>query len=1428
MPSFFFRLRLKALAAVVAALLVFCAPMHAAESDKGVLADLISKALSTPSTSVSIGAVDGVLSSDASISDIVLSDRSGPWLKIAKVRLVWSRLALLSRRLEIDQLTIGHVQFLRRPLPPQAPATPPQPTGPGSILPELPVKVIIKQFAVQDLTLGEPVLGVGARLDISGKASLGPPSEGLDLNLTSRRLDAPGEFAALMTYVPASDRLTLNVNSAEPAGGLFAHFANLPGLPPAKLAFNGAGPLDNFTAKLDFTAGADLWAKGQVVVARQGAARRLALDLTSRLEGLAPGVIRPIFSGETTLNGDVVFNDDSSIGLPGGLHVVSASARLDFEGGKSADNELDLKVHAGAIPGSKTIGKLDLNASINGPLAGPTVEAAFDAGQIRVAEGSLDHVAAAFRAVPNGPVTEATTRIAFTGNAAVSGLALTDPAFNQALGAELTLTMRGSASASGDMTFDALDFAAPALNANYSGLVSAARIHGKLDVAAPDLGKFARISGGSLKGDIRMSADLDGEPRYGALSATLDARATGLASGYLAVDRVIGGELTLTGGARSMSGGGFGFTNLLAVGKHGSARIDGAVARDKVDLNARVDVPQAQVLDPRIVGKAEVVAGLTGSLAHLDSSVQASLGAGSLLDRPTSGLALEARARDITGLIDASASLHGEVDRQPLNVSAHLARRASGGWVFDNLALSLASARLAGKLAINANQLADGELDFVATNLDDLSPLVLTKMSGAIRTKLSASATDGRQDVAIVADSERLSVGANAFEGLKINLTLGDVWGARITSGLANLSRADFAGQSIVDVKLAATARPNSSDVDLSASARGLALKARGRFFGAPSTRLELTSLSAQGAGQRLALTGPTTLAFSDDGLDLNSLVLTVGAGRLSLAGRAGSTLDLRAAMAGLPLSALDLVSPGLGLSGVADGQATIGGTLSEPAGDWRVRLKGVSAPQMRNAALPALDIAGSGRLSGGRTSLDVAVNAVGGSAVRATRSAPLTAEGALDVKVVGKLDAGLANSTLSITGRHVSGALAIDLRVHGTVANPQVEGSLSLSNGGFSDDQTGLKIASISGLIVAKGDALQIERLNGTTPDGGSIGGAGQVRLDLAAGFPGAIRLTCTRAQLVANDVVTAVGDMSLDVTGALARTPNVAGRITIVSMEISVPERLSSVSSPIPGTKHVNPTVTARTLLALNAKARYASARAPPFNATLAVTISAPGRIFVRGRGIYAEMSGDLRVNGPAANPQVTGGFDLLRGSLSLLGKRLAFTRGRIQFHGGVMPDLDLVAETSSADVTARISVTGPAAQPVFAFSSDPSLPQDEILSRVLFQKSAGNLSAYQALQLANAVASLTGRDDAFERLRKSLGVDSLDLSSSASGSPTVGISRAISDRISVRATTGAKPEDNGISVDLDVAHHIRLQAGVNASGGTSAGAGAEWEYK
>jgi len=609
---------------------------------------------------------------------------------------------------------------------------------------------------------------------------------------------------------------------------------------------------------------------------------------------------------------------------------------------------------------------------------------------------------------------------------------------------------------------------------------------------------------------------------------------------------------------------------------------------------------------------------------------------------------------------------------------------------------------------------------------------------------------------------------------------------------------------------------------------RGLLATARGRLVGGPPIRFELNALAAEGAGRRIALVRPASFTFAGDGVDVADLVLAVDAGRLSLAGHAGASLGLKASATALPLAAFDLWAPGLGLSGLADGEATIAGTGADPTGEWRLRLRQASLRVLRNAALPALDAEGKGAFSGGRTTIDLALSAGGGNAARLSGSAPLSADGALALKLDGKLDLGVLSNSLAAAGRRATGALALALEVRGTIMRPEAQGSIRLSGGALSDDATGFKLSGVEGVFTASGDAFRIERLEGATPNGGKIAATGEVKLDPAAGFPGSLRLTGQRAELVANYIVTGSADLALTLSGPLAEKPNLAGRITIVSMEIAIPNRFSSDVEPIPGTKHLHPTPTARARLALLAKARAAGAWAPLLNATIALDVAAPHAVFIRGRGVDAAVSGELRLSGALSDPRAEGGFNLVRGSLAILGRRLVFTHGRVWFAGAMIPQLDLVAETTAADVTARISVEGPASEPSISISSTPSLPEDEILSRVLFQQPSGSLSAFQALELANAAATLSGNGGAFERLRRSFGLGSLNLGTSSTGSPLLGIGRAINDRIGVDVTTGARPQDNGVNVDLSVTPHIRLEAGVDASGGSSAGVGAQWEFK
>jgi translocation and assembly module TamB len=109
----------------------------------------------------------------------------------------------------------------------------------------------------------------------------------------------------------------------------------------------------------------------------------------------------------------------------------------------------------------------------------------------------LDHISASFRAAPNGPVNQETTRIAFEGQGAMSGLALADPTLARAIGGEAKLALRGTASVGGEISFDTLDLTSDDLEARYSGLLSSKKAHGRLEITGRDLSRFALLAGGA-------------------------------------------------------------------------------------------------------------------------------------------------------------------------------------------------------------------------------------------------------------------------------------------------------------------------------------------------------------------------------------------------------------------------------------------------------------------------------------------------------------------------------------------------------------------------------------------------------------------------------------------------------------------------------------------------------------------------------------------------------------------------------------------------------------------------------------------------------------------------------------------------------------------------------------------------------------------
>src|SRR5262249_24347658 len=114
------------------------------------------------------------------------------------------------------------------------------------------------------------------------------------------------------------------------------------------------------------------------------------------------------------------------------------------------------------------------------------------------------------------------------------------------------------------------------------------------------------------------------------------------------------------------------------------------------------------------------------------------------------------------------------------------------------------------------------------------------------------------------------------------------------------------------------------------------------------------------------------------------------------------------------------------------------------------------------------------------------------------------------------------------------------------------------------------------------------------------------------------------------------------------------------------------------------------------------------------LDLKVDAARAVFRPGRGLDAETGGQLHVTGTSAAPQIAGGFDMRRGSFDLGGPTLRFSSGKVSFNGtGVSqkidPTLDFVAESTSNNITARLTVTGYPDPPRIPPTPPPHPPPD-----------------------------------------------------------------------------------------------------------------------
>lgn len=579
----------------------------------------------------------------------------------------------------------------------------------------------------------------------------------------------------------------------------------------------------------------------------------------------------------------------------------------------------------------------------------------------------------------------------------------------------------------------------------------------------------------------------------------------------------------------------------------------------------------------------------------------------------------------------------------------------------------------------------------------------------------------------------------------------------------------------------------------------------------------ETYKLSTKGAGRTpiaVSFDGSAVLSGLEKSMpDINDIAMTIRQGSSSVLLSGALTqeiVDLK--LFAKDLRAGDLPAPvPTQLDNVRiDLNAAMSGTPARPETDMDMTLRGIGAGEYQNASINL-----KARHDGRSVSANLSGQGTGIRKLNADASFPMTLSllpfsFALDTAAAlsGTMTADIDLSALSPLflppTQSLSGALNANGTIAGTLSDPQPATTIRLSNGSFEDDGNGIVLADLSAEANITGTGLTLSALSATDGKSGTLSGNGSLSFD---GGTTNISLRMRDFNIPDSNIANGIVGADLSLRGA-ANGLHLSGSADIKEMNVLIPEKFSS---NIPQLNIIED--------------EKEDASGILERLTLDISIDAENQIFVRGWGLDAEFGGAIAVSGTAAAPQFNGTFEARRGRYEEFGKRFTLAKANLRFQGDIPPSpyLDIEATTPAGDVTGSILLTGPVQSPSIKFASTPALPEDEVLSRILFGKDSSRISPYQAVQLAQAIRRFSGQGggpgfDPLGMIRSATGLDDISVETDESGAATVEAGKYLTDNVYLEFSKGKAETSGEATIQIEVTPSINIESriGQDAQGG------------
>ncbi len=1324
--------------------------------------------------SVRAGRIDGSIFGTAIIHDLKISDPQGVFAEVPVLTFDWRPIDLIENRLTARHIIAPDVSVLRRPAL--------RPSGDDRILPD--IDIDIAEMRIDRLVLAAPVAGQRQVLGVKGKADIRAGRAKIDLAVLGLADGDKARSGDAMTVKldtePDRDRFDIAASINAPMGGAIAGILALPAPLTATLAGEGRwtvwqGQLDArlgsaVLADLAVSARSGLFAvKGNLVPAPllHGAAARLtaggvAIAADARIAGRTAAINASLASPALALEarGGLDFGDES-------INAVAVNARL---------------LQPPALQHRVSGQNIALTARVAGHFADPLVDYRLTAARLawgrteaqEVRATGIAHAGSRPLLVPISVTAARLTGLGETAAPLLTGVHVDGPLIfggGRMTSPQLkvrTDRLNGSVAVSAVLGSDEFLVTGKAGLPRY--LINGI---GLADILA-DFRVLPAAGGARVTGQARVQVTrldngffrrlTEGLP---AITADVDV-ADDLAMQFRNAKLTAPGLTLAASGSRSPDG-------VVKLTGKGVSRAYGPV---ELALAGQIEAPTVDVTLAR--------PGLGIGLAALGSRVAPTPG----------GWQFTAQGQTRFGPIDGQGLIRTTAEPLGIDVS----KLTLAGLTAHGTLVQTAAGPFSGTLAFTGRGLA-GSAVLAAAGAVQRADIAATAKDAVLLLTVPVTIDSGSFKLAVLLpDAGPSATGRFDFTGIERD-------GLRLDAARGNINYADGRGSAAANVS-------GSSNLPF--------VMAAGATF-APD-RISITAGGTVG-DKPVRLSAPAILTRSPGGWDLASVGIITPDGTAEVSGLFGTHKALKARLNSLSLSLLSVIWPTLDFSGRVSGLVDIAmGNDGLPTGTASLRLAGLSRAGLASASTPidvglnaelkatgaeARAVIGRGGTVDGRAQARLGP-IPGGDGTIAERlfASPVFAQ----IRYNGPSQAiwGLAG----IEALDVRGPIAIAADISGPLGDPRITGTMRSEGARVENTTLGAVIDQVSLDSRFTASKLELTRFSGRVGKDGSISGTGGIDLSAERAFPMDLRLKLTNAQLINRD----------DLTGSATGTVRVATDAYggVVSGKLAIDKAIFHIGRG--GAADVP-------VLAVNEKnARLLGRRiivyAPPTRWLLNLEADADRRLFVSGLGLEAEWRGNLKIKGGATTPELSGRVQLVRGDYDFAGKRFSLTKGDIRFQGVYPPDpvIDITAESSASGFTAQLSLTGTGLRPDIKFSSTPSLPEDEVLSRILFGSSVTSLSAPEAVQLAGALASLRGKGGGFNPInmvRKGLGIDRLRIlpADTVTGRKTaVAAGQYIGRNVYVELATDAQGY-TATNIEVSLTRSLSILSQVATLGGTSA---------